>query len=100
MVKIRLKRMGSKKNPFYRIVVADSRRARDGKFIEQLGYYDPLTEPKTIKFDQEKAEQWIANGAKASETVQKLFKSQGYDITVKTAKKAEANEEEKEAVEA
>ena len=60
MVKIRLKRMGSKKNPFYRIVVADSRRARDGKFIEQLGYYDPLTEPKTIKFDQEKAEQWIA----------------------------------------
>ncbi|WP_294986012.1 30S ribosomal protein S16, partial [uncultured Fenollaria sp.] len=57
VVKIRLKRMGSKKNPFYRIVVADSRRARDGKFIEQLGYYDPLTEPKTIKFDQEKAEQ-------------------------------------------
>ena len=99
MVKIRLKRMGSKKNPFYRIVVADSRRARDGKFIEQLGYYDPLTEPKTVKFDQEKAEQWIANGAKASETVQRLFKSQGYDITAKTAKKAEATEET-EAVEA
>lgn len=99
MVKIRLKRMGSKKNPFYRIVVADSRRARDGKFIEQLGYYDPLTEPKTIKFDQEKAEQWIANGAKSSETVQRLFKSQGYDITAKTAKKAEATEET-EAVEA
>lgn len=93
--------MGSKKNPFYRIVVADSRRARDGKFIEQLGYYNPLTEPKTIKFDQEKAEQWIANGAKASETVQRLFKSQGYDIAAKTAnKKAEAKEEEKEAVEA
>ncbi|NMB09247.1 MAG: 30S ribosomal protein S16, partial [Tissierellia bacterium] len=68
-VKIRLKRMGAKKNPFYRIVVADSRRARDGKFIEELGYYNPLTQPKTVKVDAEKVNAWIANGAKPSDTV-------------------------------
>jgi small subunit ribosomal protein S16 len=76
-VKIRLKRMGAKKNPFYRIVVADSRSPRDGRFIEEIGYYNPLTEPKTIKVDNEKALRWIKNGAKPTETVEKLFKESG-----------------------
>jgi small subunit ribosomal protein S16 len=76
-VKIRLKRMGAKKNPFYRIVVADSRSPRDGRFIEEIGYYNPLTEPKTIKVDSEKAEKWLKNGAKPTETVEKLFKDSG-----------------------
>ena len=74
-VKIRLKRMGSKKNPFYRIVVADSRAPRDGKFIEEIGYYNPLTEPVTVKVNEEKAKQWISNGAKPTDTVDKLFKT-------------------------
>ena len=79
-VKIRLRRMGAKKTPFYRIVVADSRNARDGRFIEELGYYNPLTEPKTIKIDNEKAVKWIANGAKPTDTVDRLFKVSGvYD---------------------
>ena len=79
-VKIRLKRIGSKKNPFYRIVVADSRRARDGRFIEEIGYYNPLTEPVTVKLDNEKAISWIANGARPSATVDRLFKNSGlYD---------------------
>ena len=76
-VKIRLKRMGAKKNPFYRIVVADSRSPRDGRFIEEIGYYNPLTEPKTIKVDNEKALKWIKNGAKPTETVEKSFKESG-----------------------
>ena len=76
-VKIRLKWMGAKKNPFYRIVVADSRSPRDGRFIEEIGYYNPLTEPKTIKVDNEKALKWIKNGAKPTETVEKLFKESG-----------------------
>ena len=62
MVKIRLRRMGAKKAPFYRIVVADSRYPRDGRFIEEIGFYDPMTEPSTIKVDAEKAKQWIKNG--------------------------------------
>ena len=61
-VKIRLRRMGAKKTPFYRIVVADSRYPRDGRFIEEIGYYNPLTEPKTFKVDEEKAKKWISNG--------------------------------------
>lgn len=73
-VKIRLKRMGAKKNPFYRIVVADSRSPRDGRFIEEIGYYDPLTEPKTVKIDDEKATKWLKNGAKPTDTVDRLFK--------------------------
>ncbi|NLM06393.1 MAG: 30S ribosomal protein S16 [Tissierellia bacterium] len=76
-VKIRLRRMGSKKNPFYRIIVADSRTARNGRFIEEIGYYDPLTEEKTVKVDSEKAKEWIKNGAKPTETVDKLFKKHG-----------------------
>lgn len=76
-VKIRLKRMGSKKKPFYRIVVADSRAPRDGKFIEEIGYYNPLTESKEIKVDKEKVNSWIKNGAKPSDTVNRLFKNNG-----------------------
>lgn len=79
-VKIRLRRMGAKKNPFYRIVVADSRSPRDGRCIEEIGYYNPLTEPKTVKIDDEKASNWIKNGAKPTDTVDKLFKENGiYD---------------------
>lgn len=76
-VKIRLRRMGAKKNPFYRIIVADSRAARNGRFIDEIGYYDPLTEPKTVKIDNEKAKQWIDNGAKPTETVDRLFRNNG-----------------------
>lgn len=73
-VKIRLRRMGAKKAPFYRIVVADSRYPRDGRFIEEIGYYNPLTEPKTFKVDEEKAKKWISNGAQPTDTVKALFK--------------------------
>lgn len=77
MVKIRLKRMGAHKKPFYRVVVADSRTPRDGKFIEEIGYYNPLTEPPVIKIDDEKAKKWIANGAQPTEVVKGLFKKSG-----------------------
>ena len=73
-VKIRLKRMGAKKAPFYRVVVADSRYPRDGRFIEEIGTYNPLTDPSTINIDKEKAEKWIKNGAQPTETVKKLLK--------------------------
>lgn len=72
-VKIRMKRMGSKKSPFYRIVVADSRAPRDGKFIEEIGYYNPLTNPKEFKINNEKAIYWVKNGAKPTTIVEKLF---------------------------
>ena len=72
MVKIRLQRQGKKKAPFYHIVVADSRSPRDGKIIEQIGTYDPMTEPSTIVLNQEKLEKWIKNGAKPTETVKAL----------------------------
>ncbi len=72
-VKIRLKRMGQKKRPFYRVVVADSRSPRDGKFIEENGTYNPVSEPKEFKVDNEKAKQWIKNGAKPTSIVEKLF---------------------------
>ena len=68
-VKIRLKRIGSKKNPFYRIVVADERAPRNGRFIEEIGYYDPLSKEKTVKVDSEKAKTWIKNGARPTDTV-------------------------------
>ena len=73
-VKIRLKRMGAKKNPFYRVVVADSRYPRDGRFIEEIGTYDPNTDPASVKIDMEKANKWIANGAQPTETVRALLK--------------------------
>ncbi len=73
-VKIRMTRMGSNKKPFYRVVVADSRSPRDGRFIEQLGYYDPRAKEGGLKLDVEKANEWIKNGAKPTETVKKLIK--------------------------
>ncbi len=73
-VKIRLRRMGTKKTPFYRIVVADSRYPRDGRFIEEIGYYNPLTDPAEINLDGEKAKQWIKNGAQPTDTVKALLK--------------------------
>ena len=73
MVKIRLKRVGAKKAPFYHIVVADSRSPRDGKIIEQLGTYNPMVEPSEIKLDKEKVDKWIKNGAKPTETVKALI---------------------------
>lgn len=74
MVKIRLRRVGAKKAPFYHIVVADSRTARDGKVIDQVGTYDPMTEPGTIVLDKEKVEKWIKNGAQPTDTVKALIK--------------------------
>ena len=76
-VKIRLRRMGAKKAPFYRIVVADSRYPRDGRFIEEVGYYDPTKEPSVIKIDEEKAKTWLADGAQPTDTVKALLKIQG-----------------------
>ncbi len=73
-VKIRLRRMGAKKAPFYRVVVADSRYPRDGRFIEEIGTYNPMTEPSEIKIDAEKAQKWIANGAQPTDTVKVLLK--------------------------
>ena len=72
-VRIRLKRMGAKKKPFYRIVVADSRSPRDGRFIEEIGYYNPTTDPTTIEIDTEKAKDWLSKGAQPSDTVKALF---------------------------
>ena len=74
MVKIRLRRMGAKKNPYYRIVVADSRSPRDGRCIEEIGTYDPLTNPATVTVDVEKAQAWIKNGAQPTDTVKALLK--------------------------
>lgn len=74
-VKIRLRRMGQKKAPFYRIVVADSRSPRDGRFIEEVGYYNPLTEPSTLKVDAEKVQKWISNGAQPTEVVTRLLQN-------------------------
>ena len=73
-VKIRLRRMGAKKAPFYRIVVADSRYPRDGRFIEEIGYYNSLQDPPVVKIDAEKAAKWIANGAQPTDTVKAIFK--------------------------
>ena len=77
MVKIRLRRMGAKKNPFYRIVVADSRYPRDGRFIEEIGTYNPLTEPAEVKVNEEAAKKWIANGAQPTDKVKAIFKKNG-----------------------
>ncbi|MBE6761395.1 MAG: 30S ribosomal protein S16 [Ruminococcaceae bacterium] len=76
-VKIRLRRMGAKKAPFYRVVVADSRSPRNGRFIEEIGYYDPTKEPAVVKIDGEKAKAWIGNGAQPTDTVKALLKKNG-----------------------
>ena len=77
MVKIRLKRMGMKKKPFYRVVVADINSPRDGRNIQEIGYYDPMTEPATVKIDEEAAKKWLAVGAQPTDTVRKLLKQSG-----------------------
>ncbi len=82
-VKIRLKRIGAKKSPFYRIVVADARYPRDGRFIEEIGTYDPLKDPAAVRIDAEAAKKWLANGAQPTDTVRALLKKQGI-IGVKT----------------
>ena len=77
MVKIRLRRMGAKKAPFYRIVVADSRSPRDGRFIEEVGYYDPMKDPADVKLDAEKITEWLKNGAQPTETVKAILTKNG-----------------------
>lgn len=77
MVKIRLRRMGAKKRPFYRVVVADARSPRDGRFIEEIGYYDPTKDPAVIKIDEDKAMRWIANGAQPTDTARSLLRKTG-----------------------
>ena len=77
MVKIRLKRMGMKKAPFYRIVVADERSPRDGRFIEEIGTYNPMTQPAEIKVDNDKAQEWLKKGAQPTDTVRALLKKSG-----------------------
>jgi len=74
MVKMRLRRIGAKKAPIYRVVIADERASRDGRFIEEIGFYNPLTNPAEVKIDAEKAKQWIKNGAQPTETVKALLK--------------------------
>ncbi|MPM38062.1 30S ribosomal protein S16 [bioreactor metagenome] len=91
-VKIRLKRMGAKKNPFFRIVVADSRAPRDGRFIESIGYYDSTVQPAVVKIDEEKALSWMAKGAQPTDTVKSLFSKDGI-----IAKYAEAKAKKSEA---
>ena len=76
-VKIRLRRMGQKKSPYYRIIVADARSPRDGRFIEEIGTYDPNTEPSTVKVNEDLAKKWLANGAQPTEGVSKIFKNAG-----------------------
>ncbi len=93
-VKIRLHRMGAKKNPFYRIVAIDSRKSRDGEYIEQIGYYNPKTQPAEVKIDAEIAKKWISVGAQPTETVRGLFVNAGIiEGSAKYAKKAEIAEE-------
>ena len=75
--RIRLRRMGAKKHPFYRVVVADARFPRDGRFIEEIGYYDPNTDPATVKIDEEKALKWLSQGAKPTDTTRSLLKKMG-----------------------
>ena len=88
-VKMRLRRMGAKKKPFYRIVVADSRAPRDGRFIEEIGYYNPVSEPKQVKIDDEKAMKWLNTGAQPTEAVKSLLKKNGVMEKFEASKKAE-----------
>ncbi len=99
-VKIRLRRMGAKKNPFYRIIVADSRTPRNGRFIEEIGYYDPLTEPKTVRIDEEKAKAWLDKGATPTATVMRLLKDANVVKDEENQASVESQEEETPAEEA
>lgn len=87
-VKIRLKRMGSNKKPFYRIVVADSRSPRDGKFIEEIGFYNPVSQPKQVKINDEKAVKWLGCGAQPTDTVKTLFANNGVMEKFEASKQA------------
>lgn len=100
-VKIRMKRLGAKKRPFYRIVVADERSPRDGKFIEEIGYYNPISEPKEFKINSERVDYWLGVGAKPTTTVARLLKTDFEDLAQQVAekKKAEAEKKAKEAEE-
>lgn len=100
-VKIRMKRLGAKKNPFYRIVVADERAPRNGRFIEELGYYNPVSEPKIFKINSERVEYWMSVGAKPTTTVARLLKTDFEDLAKQVAakKQAEAEKRAKEAEE-
>ncbi|MBP3816161.1 MAG: 30S ribosomal protein S16 [Firmicutes bacterium] len=100
MVKIRLKRMGAHKKPFYRIVVADSRNARNGRFIEEIGHYDPLKEPPVIKVNGERAEYWLSQGAQPTEVVKSLLKKSGVGGEKPAAKVEAPAEVVEEAAEA
>ena len=97
-VKIRMKRIGAKKRPFYRIVVADERSPRDGKFIEEIGYYNPISEPKVFKIDSERVNYWVGVGAKPTTTVARLLKTDFEDLAkqVEEKKKAEAEKKAQE----
>lgn len=98
-VKIRLKRIGAKKNPFYRVVVADSRSPRDGRFIEEIGYYTPLTEPTTFKIDDEKAREWLSQGAQPTDTVGRLFREFGvYEQSEEKSVEVDKAEEAEETI--
>ncbi|HHU69761.1 MAG TPA: 30S ribosomal protein S16 [Thermoanaerobacterales bacterium] len=88
-VKIRLKRMGAKKAPFYRLVVADSRTPRDGRFIEEIGYYNPISKPAQVQINSEKAIEWLKRGAQPSDTVRTLFKKNGIYDMLKTSSDSE-----------
>lgn len=98
-VKIRLKRMGANKKPFYRVIVADGRAPRDGRFIEELGYYDPLKEPAEVKIDKEKAEKWLKTGAQPTDTVKRLFNGLGIGNTSRETPAAAAAEPTEEPTE-
>ena len=88
MVKIRLRRMGAKKRPFYRVVVADARAPRDGRFIEEIGYYDPTKDPAVIKIDEERAMKWIKDGAQPTDTARSLLRQSGVLRKIHDAKEA------------
>ena len=94
-VKMRLTRMGDKKSPFYRIVVSDSRQSRDGKYIDQIGYFNPVSNPEVVKVDNEKAEKWLRNGAEPTDTVKALLVKNGVAMPEKKAKAKPAKKAEK-----
>ncbi len=90
MVKIRLRRMGAKKHPFYRLVVADARSPRDGRFIDEIGYYDPTRDPAVVKIDAEKAMRWMQNGAQPTDTARSLLRQAGILRQLHDARRATA----------